>query len=65
MVGVDWASARVGLARGVVASSAACTVNAAAVAICGSADPLVGMLQAVNNAIATRKVIRFFFIFLQ
>jgi hypothetical protein len=56
-----WMAARVGLAIGVVASRAACTVNAAAVAICGSIALLVGILHEEMITPNARVIIKIFF----
>jgi hypothetical protein len=55
--------ALVGLASGVTTLSAACTVSAAAVAICGSGAPAAGRLHDEINTVIARHNPRNFFMF--
>jgi ABC-type Co2+ transport system permease subunit len=54
----------VGVASGVAALIAACTVIAAAVAICGSVFPEVGILQDEINIPITSQYLQILFMFL-
>jgi hypothetical protein len=57
------AAAGVWLASDVAASSAACTVIAAAVATCGATVPLAGIVQAASNTAIAKDNVNIFFIF--